>query len=65
MMMASRYRTAYCTFSYRSLQAVQSRQYRLVEHLDQGAFGSWSCAHLTAHLAVPCLILLSIYGGAF
>ena len=22
------------------------RQYRLVEHLDQGAFGSWSCAHL-------------------
>ena len=21
------------------------RQYRLVEHLDQGAFGSWSCAH--------------------
>ena len=23
------------------------RQYRLVEHLDQGAFGSWSCAHLT------------------
>ena len=22
------------------------RYYRLVEHLDQGAFGSWSCAHL-------------------
>ena len=22
------------------------RQYRLVEYLDQGAFGSWSCAHL-------------------
>ena len=22
------------------------RQYRLVEHLDQGGFGSWSCAHL-------------------
>ena len=27
---------------------VRQRQYsyRLVEHLDQGGFGSWSCAHL-------------------
>ena len=47
------------------------RQYRLVEHLDQGAFGSWSCAHLMdrplpvprrRHQCPSSTILRSCYG---
>ena len=39
-------RIQYVGKAYYAFNKVQ-RQYRLVEHLDQqGAFGSWSCAHL-------------------
>ena len=45
-------------YAYNKVQ----RQYRLVEQMDQGAFGSWSCAHMMDR---PMPDLLPNNGWAF
>ena len=44
-------------YAFNKVQRQYEYLYRLVEHLDQGAFGSWSCAHLMDR-PLPDLILL-------